>query len=107
MSAKGRANRAQTDQRVRETLHKRDAPRGEGRPVLGGLDLVEGVLIVAMVEDGVDRRSSHSVVANQGVAGIDQGPCPDADLWIRPQGRDVRHLEGDGTHVLVEEEVAL
>ncbi len=73
--------------------------------ILGRLLLVpDPLVVVALIEGGVNRGPPRPVALYQPTIMRDQDTSPDAHPWIRTQ-RAVRDLQHDTEHVLVGEEV--
>src|SRR5215210_6880206 len=73
--------------------------------ILGRLLLVpDPLVVVALVEGGVDSGPPRPVALDQPTIMWDQDTCPDAHPWIRAK-RAVRDFQHDAEYVLVGEEV--
>src|SRR5687768_12156728 len=73
--------------------------------VLGRLlPVPDPLVVVALVEGGVNRGPPRPVALDQPTLMRDQDTRPDAHPWIRAQ-RAVRDFQHDAEHVLVGEEV--
>src|SRR5215207_2705359 len=73
--------------------------------ILGRLLLVpDPLVVVTLIERGVDCGTSRPVALDQPTFMRDQDTGPDAHPWIRTE-RSVRDLQHDAEHVLIRKEV--